>query len=58
VGVPDSETPAQIKQRMEGERQQQAVDAISNDPNVQGIVERFGAKVKPDSIRPREQSDG
>jgi DNA polymerase-3 subunit gamma/tau len=54
VGRPADETPAKARRRMEDERQQAAEAAIRNDPNVQTLVEQFGAKVNPESIRPKD----
>jgi DNA polymerase-3 subunit gamma/tau len=46
------ETPAHLQQRAADERQQAAVAAINNDPNVQRIRETFNAEVITESIRP------
>ncbi|KPK10986.1 MAG: DNA polymerase III subunit gamma/tau [Acidithiobacillales bacterium SG8_45] len=52
VGKPAAETPAAERQRQVDEKQQAAVAAIENDPNIATIQEQFNARVKPDSIRP------
>ena len=46
------ETPAQRLQRLQAERQQQAVNSIENDPNVQALRQAFAAQVIMDSITP------
>ena len=46
------ETPAHLQQRAADQRQQAAVEAINNDPNVQRIREAFNAEVITESIRP------
>lgn len=51
IGAPTTETPAQQKLRLQDARQQAAVDAIYNDPNVKALQERFGARINPNSIR-------
>jgi DNA polymerase-3 subunit gamma/tau len=52
-GSPQAETPAREHQRTQGERQQAAVSAILNDPNVQALQENFNARVDAGSIRPK-----
>jgi DNA polymerase-3 subunit gamma/tau len=52
-GSPQVETPARERQRTQSERQQAAVEAIMNDPNVQALQENFSAKVDAGSIRPK-----
>ena len=54
VGQSDAETPAEIRERRETERQQAAHRAIENDPNVQEIINRFDATIIPDSIQTRD----
>jgi len=51
IGAPASETPAQQKLRLQDARQQAAVDAIYNDPNVKALQQRFDARINPNSIR-------
>lgn len=46
------ESPAHLQQRANDERQQAAVTAMHNDPNVQRIRETFNAEVITESIRP------
>ncbi|MEX0942164.1 MAG: DNA polymerase III subunit gamma/tau C-terminal domain-containing protein, partial [Pseudomonadales bacterium] len=53
VGATPGETPAQSKERTDEEIRVQAVDAISNDENVQQLIETFDGKLKVDSIVPR-----
>lgn len=45
-------TPAIQQQQQRDDRQQAAVDAIQNDPNVRGLQEHFNASVIPNSIKP------
>jgi DNA polymerase-3 subunit gamma/tau len=51
IGTPTTETPAQQKLRQQDARQQAAVDAIYNDPNVKALQQRFDARINPNSIR-------
>ncbi len=53
IGKPASETPAKERNRLQDERQQTAVRAIQEDPNVQALQDRFGARVNQNSIRPK-----
>ncbi len=53
LGHPSVETPAKEKSRLQDERQQAAVQAIVEDPNVRALQEKFGARVNPASIRPK-----
>jgi DNA polymerase III subunit gamma/tau len=53
VGKASGETLAKERSRMQDEKQQAAVQAIQNDPNVRAMQERFGARVNPNSIRPK-----
>ena len=53
LGQPNVETPAKEKSRLQDERQQAAVQAIVEDPNVRALQEKFGARVNPASIRPK-----
>jgi DNA polymerase-3 subunit gamma/tau len=53
TGKPSVETPARERLRMQDERQQAAVRAIQDDPNVRALQERFGAQVNPNTIRPK-----
>lgn len=53
LGRPVAETPAQEKNRLQDERQQAAVQAIVDDPNVRALQEKFSARINPASIRPK-----
>ncbi|HKQ30224.1 MAG TPA: DNA polymerase III subunit gamma/tau C-terminal domain-containing protein, partial [Burkholderiales bacterium] len=53
VGKANGETLAKERSRMQDEKQQAAVQAIQEDPNVRAMQERFGARVNPNSIRPK-----
>lgn len=46
------DTPARRQQAAAADRQQAAVQAIQSDPNVQQMVDMFGAVVQPESIKP------
>jgi DNA polymerase III subunit gamma/tau len=45
-------TPALEIQKAREDRQQAAVDAINNDPNIQDLKEHFDARILPGSIEP------
>lgn len=45
-------TPALEIQKAREDRQQSAVDAINNDPNIQDLKEHFDARILPGSIEP------
>ncbi|HEY4212315.1 MAG TPA: DNA polymerase III subunit gamma/tau [Steroidobacteraceae bacterium] len=47
-----SETPAQVQQRSSQEELDSARRAFEADPGVQGLRERFGATLLPDTVRP------
>ncbi len=51
TGSPAAETPAREKSRNQEARQQAAVAAIAEDPNVRSLQETFNARVNPGSIR-------
>jgi len=53
IGRPAVETPAKEKTRLQDEKQQAAVQAITDDPNVRALQEKFNARVNPASIRPK-----
>ena len=53
VGQPAGETPAQEKARTRIERQEAAERAIQSDPAVGTLLEKFGARVVPGTIRPK-----
>nr|VFJ51280.1 MAG: DNA polymerase-3 subunit gamma/tau [Candidatus Kentron sp. FM]VFJ51373.1 MAG: DNA polymerase-3 subunit gamma/tau [Candidatus Kentron sp. FM]VFK05833.1 MAG: DNA polymerase-3 subunit gamma/tau [Candidatus Kentron sp. FM] len=46
VSVPEADTPAVIRQRRNEERQQAAIRAIDEDPNVQALCATFDARVE------------
>lgn len=52
VGQVAIETPAKFQQRKKEERQQKAIAAIQHDPNINLLIEKFGAKVRWDSVEP------
>jgi DNA polymerase-3 subunit gamma/tau len=52
VEDPEAETPAQTKARIEREKQEAAIKAIEDDPNVKAIVDAFDAALDKDSVRP------
>jgi DNA polymerase-3 subunit gamma/tau len=47
-----AETPAQAEQRASQEDLESARRAFESDPGVQGLRERFGATLLPDTVRP------
>lgn len=53
VGQPAGETPAQEKTRARNERQEAAERAIQSDPAVGTLLEKFGARVVPGTVRPK-----
>lgn len=52
ISHPAQETPARQQARMQNERQQAAVTAIVEDPNVKALQDAFGAQVSIESVRP------
>jgi DNA polymerase-3 subunit gamma/tau len=54
-GSAQGETPAQARERRDRERQAQAEQAIHQDRNVRALVDRFGANVQPESVRPVDE---
>lgn len=52
VGAPTSETPAQQVEREQAAFKIQTQQAITNDPMVQDIQQRFGASIVIDNIEP------
>lgn len=48
----DIETPAQAEQRLSQQELEAARQAFESDPGVQGLRERFGATLLPDTVRP------
>ncbi len=53
IGKPPSETPTKERLRLQNERQQDAVQSLQDDPVVRAMQDRFGARVTPNSIRPK-----
>ena len=54
-GEYSEESPNQIKEEEKRKELKQAQRAIEADPNVQSLVEAFGAKVVESSIEPRTE---
>jgi DNA polymerase-3 subunit gamma/tau len=52
AAAPDSETPAQAEQRASQQELDTARQSFEADPGVQGLRERFGATLLPDTVRP------
>jgi DNA polymerase-3 subunit gamma/tau len=52
TGSTQKETLAQKKQREADERMQAARDSIDSDPNVQALMQTFGATIQDESIEP------
>lgn len=52
LGRPQSETPAQRREREARERQREAIETIKGDPNVLAMERAFGATLDEDSIKP------
>jgi DNA polymerase III subunit gamma/tau len=50
--APEAETPAQAQQRLSQQELASARRAFEADPGVQGLRERFGATVLPETVRP------
>jgi DNA polymerase III subunit gamma/tau len=50
--APEAETPAQAQQRLSQQELASARRAFEADPGVQGLRERFGATVLPNTVRP------
>jgi DNA polymerase-3 subunit gamma/tau len=49
-----TETPAERQSRASRERLDAAADALRGDPIVQSLVDTFGARVIPESVRPSD----
>jgi DNA polymerase-3 subunit gamma/tau len=47
-----TDSPAEQRARADGERQRAAAAAVHGDPIVQSLIDTFGARVIPDSVRP------
>jgi DNA polymerase III subunit gamma/tau len=52
AAAPGAETPAQAGQRASMEEMDSARQSLEADPVVQGLRERFGGTVVPESVRP------
>jgi DNA polymerase-3 subunit gamma/tau len=52
MNVAGPETPHQAQQRSSQEEIESARRAFEADPGVQGLRERFGATLLPDTVRP------
>jgi DNA polymerase III subunit gamma/tau len=48
----ESETPAKAEQRASQQELETARQSFEADPGVQGLRERFGATLLPDTVRP------
>jgi DNA polymerase-3 subunit gamma/tau len=48
------ESPADTRARAAATRQQEAHDGLNADPVVQSLIDTFGARIIPDSVRPLE----
>ncbi|HEY5702426.1 MAG TPA: DNA polymerase III subunit gamma/tau [Gammaproteobacteria bacterium] len=55
IEEPATETPAEIRDREEQERQKAAEQSIENDPNIKTLEKMFDAVVDKSSIRPVSQ---
>ncbi|HEY0230660.1 MAG TPA: DNA polymerase III subunit gamma/tau [Dokdonella sp.] len=49
-----AETPAEQRARADSQRRQVAEDAVRGDPVVQSLIDTFGARVIPESVRPAD----
>ncbi len=52
ISGPAVATPAQVQARANDERQQAAVQSITEDANVKALQDAFGAQVRTETIRP------
>ncbi|MBN8481766.1 MAG: DNA polymerase III subunit gamma/tau [Xanthomonadales bacterium] len=48
------ESPADSRARVQADRRREASDALHGDPVVQSLIDTFGARVIPDTVRPVE----
>jgi DNA polymerase-3 subunit gamma/tau len=55
-GNPDGETLHDRTRRERSQRQAEAESSFTSDPAVQHLVERYGATVRSESIRPHDES--
>jgi DNA polymerase-3 subunit gamma/tau len=49
-----AESPAELRARADSTRQAAAADSLRGDPVVQSLIDTFGARVIPDSVRPND----
>lgn len=54
VEQPATETPAQLRERMQQERKQDAIESMEKDAVVQDIQQIFNAELKPDLVQPND----
>ena len=52
VGEPPAETPAGAEDRQAREQLVAARESLEADPTVRALKEKFGATLKPDTVRP------
>ncbi len=55
IAKPDVETPAHLQQRKTDERHQSAVEEIQQNPTVRALVNKLGAKVTPELVKPSSE---
>lgn len=55
LGTASLETPARAEQREAQATLEAARESLEQDPTVRGFKEKFGAVLKPDSVRPKEE---
>lgn len=51
IGEPNQETPAQLDKKHQEEKQSKAEDSLLLDKNLQTLMEQFGGKIIPNSIK-------
>lgn len=54
IGEGNTATPAREQAQRQAERQQAALESISQDPNVKALCETFDARLQTDSVRPQD----
>jgi DNA polymerase-3 subunit gamma/tau len=52
VGELPAETPARVEERQAQEQLVAARESLEADPTVRALKEKFGATLKPDTVRP------
>jgi DNA polymerase III subunit gamma/tau len=52
--APAVSTPKQMREEQQTARQQEAEHAISNDPELQSLLDHFGGEIEAGSVRPTE----